>query len=902
MSAGAQSQATTSEPVVSKKQRRRPGGAEGKPAPSGPERQPEQEASRTLAEVEGVIERLTCEARWSDLLTFSTLELDRIVPQDQEQSRVALLRARVKALCPQPHEHPMYKLEREERRQLVAALTQLRPLLTNFHACPEFHFYVHGLGHSAAESVEAFRGLTDACLAEVNFERLELLRMRALHVYGHRNGDLETSEDERPLYESITSPLGILGDALALAEQGIDSLSELQALHVRLMRLDLDMRLADPWDYAAISQRLQSLPEPAYEWDDTLVDGPLTPRSWAFLWELGNVSSSGFSELAQRFSQPLLDAAVEGLRQLLQSVVNPDSMSRDHYLSEAVQLLGYHLNKAGGMLGRTMLLQTSTGPQELVFAGSGPYFADLDVLLLRLVEPMLDSSPRSGDLRALYEVFSTHNGDNYARLTLKDVGWLCEQSVQFQLAAAGNMPARADRMQLLLESIARFAECSAEAPFPYFPASLEDDDPLTVSEAARVLDALEKVAQLRERLEGDSLELLLDDIIVVFDALSRVEDAGVRKRALGCAQALEDDLADKGQFFRLAYLEHVAGDPERALAFYVRELESENASVDAIAGNVKVLWNRFDSTGQIDRALGTLAGGQETSKYPQALADALKGGHARRKELLHEEQFEKTAVNRWPALTPPARKLLLALNTITSYHGMKQLAEYSGVDERWVEHHYDKLLEVGMIFKTAGGYRINRFIKPLLEQEAQHGVARRIIRVQGTSAVKPVFNSNREFGIYEVMVQLCPNQLVFPNCSLQTIMAFDRMKELVEQDDFGYYLRASVDLVVVSSTTYLPMFAIEVDSVWHDTDKQQERDDRKDRLFAAAGIPFMRLRPVGSPTQNTIRGLVGEHLDELVRTLRADMPGYEQARGLLIDLSTATSPEQGRPAPPALAS
>ena len=47
----------------------------------------------------------------------------------------------------------------------------------------------------------------------------------------------------------------------------------------------------------------------------------------------------------------------------------------------------------------------------------------------------------------------------------------------------------------------------------------------------------------------------------------------------------------------------------------------------------------------------------------------------------------------------------------------------------------------------------------------------------------------------------------------------------------------------------------------------------------------MRLRPVGSPSENTIRAQVAEHVDELVRSLRADLPGYDQARGLLEDLS-----------------
>ncbi|OGA86738.1 MAG: hypothetical protein A2Z90_11910 [Burkholderiales bacterium GWA2_64_37] len=65
----------------------------------------------------------------------------------------------------------------------------------------------------------------------------------------------------------------------------------------------------------------------------------------------------------------------------------------------------------------------------------------------------------------------------------------------------------------------------------------------------------------------------------------------------------------------------------------------------------------------------------------------------------------------------------------------------------------------------------------------------------------------------------------------------------------------------------------------------RQGDNKKDRPFAAAGIQFMRLRPVGSPSENTIRAQVAEHVDELVLSLRADLPGYDQARGLLEDLS-----------------
>ena len=50
----------------------------------------------------------------------------------------------------------------------------------------------------------------------------------------------------------------------------------------------------------------------------------------------------------------------------------------------------------------------------------------------------------------------------------------------------------------------------------------------------------------------------------------------------------------------------------------------------------------------------------------------------------------------------------------------------------------------------------------------------------------------------------------------------------------------------------------------------------------------MRLRPVGQPSENVIRGQVAEHLDEMIRAVRANMPGYDQAIKLLRDLSGAS--------------
>lgn len=335
----------------------------------------------------------------------------------------------------------------------------------------------------------------------------------------------------------------------------------------------------------------------------------------------------------------------------------------------------------------------------------------------------------------------------------------------------------------------------------------------------------------------------------------------------------------------LVYLEQVVGDPDDALHYYLVDLDTAKNLPEVGVKNAKLLWARSENLSQVQGFVDKLQEETKTSSRADVVRQLLADAEARLAILNECDQFERTAVNRWPSLTAPARKLLGVFSSIKSYNGLTEVAKYANMDLTWAERHYDKLVEFGMLLVTDKTLRINPHIAPLLERESQHSVIGRIIRSQGTSAVKQVFNSQREFTIYLVLVQLCPNHLVFPNCSLQSVMSFDRMKELVSEDDFGYYLRASVDIVVVSSTTFLPMLAIEVDSVWHDTERQQRNDDKKDRLFAAVGIPFMRLRPVGSPSENTVRAQVAEHVDKLVRSLRADLPGYDQARGLLEDLS-----------------
>jgi hypothetical protein len=120
----------------------------------------------------------------------------------------------------------------------------------------------------------------------------------------------------------------------------------------------------------------------------------------------------------------------------------------------------------------------------------------------------------------------------------------------------------------------------------------------------------------------------------------------------------------------------------------------------------------------------------------------------------------------------------------------------------------------------------------------------KVIQAQAAPVAKPIFNSPREKMVYDLLTGLFPNYLVFPNMACNTIFDYEGMKQLIgEDDDFRHFLMAIVDFCVVSTTDYRPMVAFEVDSSYHDSPEQMEKDGLKDKIFHLGGVPLIRLRP-----------------------------------------------------------
>ena len=832
---------------------------------------------------------------WPELLALGRLPASAIHEEDRMSAEVWQLRAKILGLYP-PGVRSRYDLAKDARAEFEDALQQLADRVDALHTLPEFDLYLDTQGWSVDDTVQTFQRLTRACMEVTNVDWIRKLRGRALRLLRVQDGmNEELSDATRQTLSSLPDVTLVLSEAYAAAESG-GALDEEGRALVNVLRHELDLMMADAWDHGRVGDALLRLPGPseselaALPRDESQggTQQQLTPRAWAFMWELEHTSAAGFADLLQRFPEPFACDGCEGLRRLLLALTAAPK-DIDEHMSLAVRSLMRFADDGEHWFGERLTMLLSVGSRQIYVGEAALHMASVGDLLLRLYEHSPEDFPRRNELESLYRIFeattqfSPLDDEDHRDDDMPGLAWVCEQSISFQFAAAYAIQGVAGRMRLLLDALRRTVEASVPPPQSYYSGDLDDED-LDEPDAWPLLDALEQLAALRSQIDEKSQRMWLDVAGNIFDALSKVSDK-VRARLLPLAREFSDDLLERDHSFRLAYLEQVAGDADDALRYYLVNLDTSEDVPEAAVKNSKLLWAQSDDMGQVQRFIDALQEEANTSSHADVVRQLLADAKARLAMLNKRDQFERTAVSRWPSLTAPARKLLSVFATIKRYNGLAELAKYAGMDVVWAERHYDKLVELGMLFVTDTTFRINPHIAPLLERESQHAVIGRIVRAQGTSAVKQVFNSQREFTIYQVLVQLCPNHLVFPNCSLQSVMSYERMKELVSEDDFGYYLRASVDIVVVSSTTYLPMLAIEVDSVWHDTERQQKNDDKKDRLFAAAGVPFMRLRPVGSPSEDTVRAQVSEHVAELVRSLRTDLPGYGQARDLLEDLS-----------------
>ncbi|MDQ3060068.1 MAG: DUF2726 domain-containing protein [Pseudomonadota bacterium] len=846
-----------------------------------------------------------------ELEELSATSLESFSPHERTGARRCLLLARAHCLNPDsnPRGSDLPATVLPELQEILRELVLSYPDMAHR---AEFEWYLNSKRHRPADSLEVFQVLVQALRVTPNPRWMRKLNSRVMWLLSFAHD----SEDESGRTNAEKPPRSDLQhaflDACILVKKHPDVTDEARWL-ADLLCLDMAWEMAEPDDKSGISALIAALPFPFNEaldqvemanirWSHRQV---MSPSDWAFYLELSCVELEQLHELLARTSWDSwcnLRSGLLGLAQVLVAVES-EAERRDRLFSYGVDIVTCHVLEGSVWFGESITLQTETGPKEIAVGGSdGPSLRNLPSVA-KIVEHLAGIAPpqfaRAQELKTLSTVLGLFGEFGYAETEeaglhadkdLPGLDWLCERSIEFELAVARVFTGAEAQTRHAVNAIRRFAQEELLAPdnvTNLWPTT----DKLTGKQAIQLQTDLAELARLRPSFDEVLVRVWQGLSTNLFEQLLAAP-RNTHAAALGLARHFCDDLQNSSGLFILGYLEHLAGDTEVALRYYLQAIgKGFGEPCEQLVKGATDLLRTSKTTEQCREHIELL--GATLAQRPNRVTefepllhiaqDALKRHSSQDEQLV---QFEKTALTRWAGISAPARQLLVTLSVIQKFSSFQELGQYAGMDVTWAKKHYDRLVSTGMISATEAGYKINPYIEPLLKRESQHTVVGRIVRAQGGStAVKQVFNSQREFSIYQILCQLCPNHLVFPNCGLQSIIDYDVLKPLVDPNTFGYFLRASVDLVVVSSTTYLPMLAIEVDSVYHDTDKQLQKDEQKDRIFSLAGIPFLRLRPVGSPSENTIRAEVAEHLNELVRSMRPELPGFEQARTLLQDLS-----------------
>lgn len=108
-----------------------------------------------------------------------------------------------------------------------------------------------------------------------------------------------------------------------------------------------------------------------------------------------------------------------------------------------------------------------------------------------------------------------------------------------------------------------------------------------------------------------------------------------------------------------------------------------------------------------------------------------------------------------------------------------------------------------------------------------------------------IFKSLQEYHFYKAVRDVFQMFLVFPNVALSAIIEFDKIKGKLNNEEKSYFFKALIDCVVIDTEdNYKPKKIIELDSPYHDTEGQKQKDRMKDKILSVAGQRLFRVRRI----------------------------------------------------------
>ena len=127
---------------------------------------------------------------------------------------------------------------------------------------------------------------------------------------------------------------------------------------------------------------------------------------------------------------------------------------------------------------------------------------------------------------------------------------------------------------------------------------------------------------------------------------------------------------------------------------------------------------------------------------------------------------------------------------------------------------------------------------------------------------KSLFNSLQEVEFYLALKRVFDTYQVYPNVGLSSILNFDKLQESLSVKERDFFFKSSVDFVVFEPfRNYFPIYFFEIDSVWHDSEEQKEKDKIKDKIFSVSGQKLYRIRKIDNSIDE-------REFEKLIREIR----------------------------------
>ncbi|PDS22677.1 DUF2726 domain-containing protein [Flavobacterium branchiophilum] len=108
------------------------------------------------------------------------------------------------------------------------------------------------------------------------------------------------------------------------------------------------------------------------------------------------------------------------------------------------------------------------------------------------------------------------------------------------------------------------------------------------------------------------------------------------------------------------------------------------------------------------------------------------------------------------------------------------------------------------------------------------------------SLIKSIFNSPQEKEFYLACKEIFTSYIILPNVSLTTIFNQNLVRNQFSKY-FDFYLKSSIDFVIVEEETFIPILFIELDSKTFHNKNSSGRDNIKNELFDKLGYDLIRI-------------------------------------------------------------